>query len=122
MTQVATRVENVDPMTMSVTSLQHLFREGLEPQREKWTLVGGVKRKLDLANHVLRVILQLELVAEYVDEFDALLACQKDDGSWGEASTDDRHAIREHHAVGHGLQPGPRSSRFSLTSAGVRIR
>lgn len=91
MTQVVTPV---DPQAMTVASLQALFHEGLVPRRDQWTLVGGVKRKLDLTNHVLRVILQLGLVEDFVDEFDALLACQKDDGSWGEASTDDRHGVR----------------------------
>ncbi|MCB1058069.1 MAG: terpene cyclase/mutase family protein [Acidobacteria bacterium] len=92
MTRIA--VQKVNPETMTVDAIQDLFRNGLVPRREEWSLASGKSRKLDLVNHVLRVILQLGLVRDYVDEFDALLACQKSDGSWGEASDDDRHGVR----------------------------
>lgn len=92
MTSVA--VGKINPQTMTVEAIQELFRAGVLPRREDWSLASGKSRKLDLVNHVLRVILQLGLVREYVDEFEALLACQKEDGSWGEASSDDRHGVR----------------------------
>jgi hypothetical protein len=87
-------VPKIDPRDLSVEDLQELFREGLMPRSDQWSLASGEKRKLDLVNHVLRVILQLGLVRDHVDELEALVACQKDDGSWGEASNDDRHGVR----------------------------
>lgn len=92
--KTATAIDRVDPRTMTVEDIQDLFREGLVPRADKWSLASGESRKLDLVNHVLRVILQLGLVREHVAEFEALAACQKEDGSWGEASTDDRHGVR----------------------------
>jgi hypothetical protein len=94
MTQDATPLSTIDPGTMTAAAIRELFQGALVPARDKWSLVPHEKRKLDLVNHVLRVILQLDLVEEYDDEFEALAACQKSDGSWGEASTDDRHGVR----------------------------
>jgi hypothetical protein len=92
MTSVA--VQKVDPQTMTKESIQDLFRDGMVPRKDEWSFATNEGRKLDLANHVLRVILQIGLVEDYVDEFDALLACQKEDGSWGEAANDERHGVR----------------------------
>lgn len=79
---------------ISVDTIHRLFDQGLIPTREKWSLLSGEKRSLDLVNHVLRVILQLDRLDEFVPEFEALIACQHKVGGWGDQSTSRRTGVR----------------------------
>lgn len=79
---------------ISVDTIHRLFDLGLIPTREKWSLLSGEKRSLDLVNHVLRVILQLDRLDEFVPEFEALIACQHKVGGWGDQSTSRRTGVR----------------------------
>jgi Prenyltransferase and squalene oxidase repeat len=86
-------VKETQTMT-SVAALQQLFDQGLLPTREKWSLLSGEKRSLDLVNHVLRVALQLGRLEEFVPEFEALAAAQHKNGGWGDHSTSRRTGVR----------------------------
>jgi hypothetical protein len=52
--------------------IAHHFDRAVAAQRASWSMAEGESRKLDLVNHVLRVILQLRRLEGYVDEFEAL--------------------------------------------------
>lgn len=70
------------------------FQEGVAGQRSKWSLLDGPPRKLDPVNHVLRVIVQLGLVDEYKEEFEALAAAQHEDGGWGDSTGEAYSGVR----------------------------
>jgi hypothetical protein len=70
------------------------FEAGIEAARDQWSLLVGHSRSLDTVNHVLRLILQLGLLASYVEEFDALAAAQHEDGGWPDETGGPRSGVR----------------------------
>lgn len=70
------------------------FERTVAAGRPSWSMTSGEARKLDLVNHVLRVILQVGLLEGYVDEFAALASCQHPDGGWGDVSSEGYSGVR----------------------------
>jgi squalene-hopene cyclase-like protein len=80
---------------VTVDSIGGRFRDGIAAKADEWSLVDTPEtRALDVVNHVLRCVLQLDYLREYVDEFDALAALQHDDGGWSDLSSGTRSGIR----------------------------
>ena len=69
---------------------------GVASARPTWSLLQGKSRALDVVNHVLRVIVQLNLVPVYEDEFTALVAAQHPDGAWADQSLGARGGDPQH--------------------------
>ncbi|HEU4753838.1 MAG TPA: prenyltransferase/squalene oxidase repeat-containing protein [Armatimonadota bacterium] len=84
-------------MALTVAQIDALMQEGLavlDARRADWDLTRA-KQSLDTTNHVLRVLAQ-ENAADMAREACArLLACQHEDGGWGEFSNDAKSGIRE---------------------------
>jgi prenyltransferase beta subunit len=79
---------------IEVDLIRDRFDQGIAAVRGDWALVPGTRRKLDLVNHVLRVILQLGCLDEFVSDFEALAANQHEDGGWGDLSDESYSGVR----------------------------
>jgi hypothetical protein len=82
----------VNPVTIS--RIEDQFATGVTPVRSTWSLLQGKSRALDVVNHVLRVIVQLNLAPAYEEEFAALAGAQHPDGAWADHSLGTRGGIR----------------------------
>ena len=70
------------------------FSIGVADARSTWSLLNGKSRALDVVNHVLRVIVQLDRVSEYEAEFTALARCQHGAGAWADHTLGARGGMR----------------------------
>ncbi|PGH72150.1 hypothetical protein CN894_11735 [Bacillus thuringiensis] len=68
---------------ITVQLIDDYFKTGIVANRSKWSLLEGKTPTYDVINHVLRVILQLGHLGEYISEFEALSHHQHSDGGWG---------------------------------------
>lgn len=79
---------------MTVSSIAGRFEAGIAARSSEWSLSSGETRALDVVNHVLRCVLQLGVVNEYLDEFEALAAAQREDGGWPDLTSGRRSGVR----------------------------
>lgn len=82
-------------MAVTMTSLiDGRFESAVATRRSEWTLLESGTRALDVTNHVLRVVLQLGRLQEFVAEFEALVDHQLEDGGWPDLSSGKRSGVR----------------------------
>lgn len=77
-----------------VQMIEDRFQRGIAAQRSTWSLLGSTTQALDVVNHVLRVVIQLGHIDEYIPEFEMLAFCQHNDGGWADLSSGKRSGIR----------------------------
>ncbi len=66
--------------------------ESLLSRRKEWSLLEGTQ-EIEVVAHILRVILHLDRVDKYKDEFLALTKYQKADGGWAPYSDKDKSEV-----------------------------
>jgi hypothetical protein len=75
-------------------SIAERFDRGIAANREDWSLREQRVRALDVVNHVLRCVIQLDYLDDYLDEFDALAELQRADGGWPDFVAGPRSGVR----------------------------
>lgn len=68
------------------------YKEIVE-NRSSWVPTQG-NRDMETVNHIYRVIIQNHDTLNFVDEFNALIDIQNDDGGWGNRSKDKESQVR----------------------------
>lgn len=80
--------------TVTLQLISDRFNASIEARRSDWTMRAGKARSLDLVNHILRCILQLGKLEDYTPEFEAVAACQHEDGGWADISDNVKSGVR----------------------------
>jgi squalene cyclase len=84
-------------MPVPTGQIDDLMQEALavlESRRAKWDFTAG-RHSLDTTNHVLRVLAQENAADQAREACRRKLSCQRQDGGWGEFSSDAKSGIRE---------------------------
>jgi hypothetical protein len=80
-------------MTRNVRNAINQAFEYIYQSRPAWQLEGK-HVWLEVSNHVLRVLIQMDMAPAFKNEFYALLNLQKEDGGWGEYTDSKESSIR----------------------------
>jgi len=107
---------------MQLEQLDKLIKDEyafLLQEKKDWSLTVG-PQDLELVAHVLRVLLHARTTSEFLPDYLALVACQKNDGGWSPFSADEESTVWVSAFCGLMLIRGNRLLQHDRISQSVR--
>ena len=77
---------------LPIDTLIHREYDFFLGEKEEWSLASR-PQDLELVSHAMRVLLHIEKASDFVEEYEALVACQNLDGGWAPLSRDGQSTV-----------------------------